>query len=121
MRDELGGYVAERLKDADFALAYDDEQRFLTLLETLSTRRSDLGLSQRAVAKLMGTTQSAVSELERAEADPRLSTLQRYARALGIQLVFHVDHNASQSRIEVSSQAATSSETTREWGCATDL
>jgi transcriptional regulator with XRE-family HTH domain len=48
----------------------------------------------------MGTTQSAVSELERAEADPRLSTLQRYARSVGAYLGFEV-HVAAKTEIKV--------------------
>lgn len=35
----------------------------------------------------METTQSAVSDLERGTADPQLSTLQRYARAVGARVV----------------------------------
>jgi transcriptional regulator with XRE-family HTH domain len=36
----------------------------------------------------MGTSQSAVARLERADGDVRLSTLDRYAAALGQQLGF---------------------------------
>lgn len=38
------------------------------------------------VAAAMGTTQSAVSDIENGRVDPRLSTLQRYARAVGGRL-----------------------------------
>ena len=41
---------------------------------------------QGQVASQMGTTQSAVSDLEKGKSDPRLTTLQRYARAVGRQL-----------------------------------
>jgi transcriptional regulator with XRE-family HTH domain len=49
----------------------------------LSARRQALGLSQTAVAARMGTSQSAVARLESGAADVRLSTLRRYAEALG--------------------------------------
>ena len=45
-----------------------------------------LGLSQTEVAVRMGTSQSAVARFESGEADVRLSTLERYASALGCTL-----------------------------------
>jgi predicted transcriptional regulator len=56
------------------------------LIESLVERRRALGLSQTQVAAAMGTSQSAVARLERGDADVRLSTLDRYAAALGQQL-----------------------------------
>jgi ribosome-binding protein aMBF1 (putative translation factor) len=52
----------------------------------LVARRVQLGLSQTAVAARMGTSQSAVARLESGDADVKLSTLERYATALGQQL-----------------------------------
>jgi predicted transcriptional regulator len=46
-------------------------------------RRQNLGLSQTEVAARMGTSQSAVARLEAGALDVRLSTLARYAQALG--------------------------------------
>ena len=37
-------------------------------------------------AALMGTTQPALARLERGEIDPKLSTLERYAEALGLTI-----------------------------------
>ncbi len=46
--------------------------------------RSKFGLTQEAVAELMGTTKSAVSRLEAAgKHAPSLTTLKKYARAVG--------------------------------------
>ena len=51
--------------------------------DELAERRQRLGLSQTQVAARMGTSQSAVARLESGDADVRLSTLERYAAALG--------------------------------------
>jgi ribosome-binding protein aMBF1 (putative translation factor) len=59
-----------------------------SLLSRLVTRRQELGLSQTEVAARMGTSQSAVARLERGDGDVRLSTLDRYAGALGEQVGF---------------------------------
>ncbi len=52
----------------------------------LVSRRLSVGLSQTEVAARMGTSQSAVARLEAGEADVRLSTLERYAEAIGAEL-----------------------------------
>ncbi len=56
--------------------------------QELVTRRHELGLSQTQVAARMGTSQSAVARLEAGQADVRLSTLERYAAALGSLVVW---------------------------------
>ncbi|MGH9106661.1 MAG: helix-turn-helix domain-containing protein [Acidimicrobiales bacterium] len=57
-----------------------------SLAATLSAKRLELGLSQTEVAARMGTSQSAVARLESGQADLRLSTLERYAAAIGQRL-----------------------------------
>ena len=52
----------------------------------LTQERQRLGLSQTEVAARMQTSQSAVARLEAGGGDLRLSTLQRYAAALGRDL-----------------------------------
>ena len=52
----------------------------------LTNRRLSVGLSQTEVATRMGTSQSAVARLEAGEGDVRLSTLERYAAAVGMTL-----------------------------------
>jgi len=61
------------------------EQR-RSLAAALCAKRVALGLSQTQVAARMGTSQSAVARLESGEADLRLSTLERYAAAIGQRL-----------------------------------
>jgi ribosome-binding protein aMBF1 (putative translation factor) len=56
----------------------------------LAASRRALGLTQTEVAQRMGTSQSAVARLEAQSADARLSTLERYAAALGRELQWQV-------------------------------
>ena len=58
-----------------------DERR--QFVNELVQERQRLGLSQTEVAARMNTSQSAVARLEAGELDIRLSTLQRYAAAVG--------------------------------------
>jgi len=52
----------------------------------MKERRREVGLSQTEVAARMGTSQSAVARLEAGSTDVRLSTLLRYAEAIGMEL-----------------------------------
>ena len=60
------------------------------LVTELASSRQRLGLSQTEVAARMGTSQSAVARLEAGGSDARLSTLERYAEALGVELHWRV-------------------------------
>jgi transcriptional regulator with XRE-family HTH domain len=53
------------------------------LIRELVSARLEEGLSQTEIAAGMGTSQSAVARLESGDLDARLSTLERYAAALG--------------------------------------
>jgi ribosome-binding protein aMBF1 (putative translation factor) len=64
--------------------ALADERR--DVLSKLVSERQRRRMSQTEVAALMRTSQSAVARLESGEADVRLSTLQRYAAAVGCDL-----------------------------------
>lgn len=54
----------------------------------LVNKRIDRGIKAKDVAAAMGVTPSTVSELENHQDDPRLSTVQRYARAIGVSVTF---------------------------------
>jgi DNA-binding XRE family transcriptional regulator len=58
------------------------------LVAGLAEQRRSAGLSQTEVAARMGTSQSAVARLETGDADVRVSTLERYAAAIGSQLAW---------------------------------
>lgn len=83
-RDDLDDMLGEIAADPDARAAYEDALLREGLLESLVNARKRL--SQKTVASAMGTTQSAISDIENGRVDPRLSTLQRYARAVGKRL-----------------------------------
>lgn len=85
-QDDLDALLAERQQDPAFAAAYEDARIRAELLASCVRLRKEHGHTQADVARAMGTTQSAVSDLEAGATDPQLSTLQRYARAVGGKL-----------------------------------
>ena len=75
--------MAERRHEPLFPGFRDMAARRRQLVEELVARRTELGLTQTQVAARMGTSQSAVARVEAGALDVRLSTLERYAAALG--------------------------------------
>jgi transcriptional regulator with XRE-family HTH domain len=80
--DELDSHIAESLKDPEYLAASVDVERRLGLIRSLVILRKKLGLTQAQVARRMGVGQPTVSGFENEGSDPRLSTVQRYARAV---------------------------------------
>jgi ribosome-binding protein aMBF1 (putative translation factor) len=83
-KDFLDEMIDERVRaNPKFGSLLDAAVRRRELLEELAAEREALGLSQTVVAARMHTSQSAVARLESAEVDAKLSTVERYAAALG--------------------------------------
>ncbi|HWW53496.1 MAG TPA: helix-turn-helix transcriptional regulator [Acidimicrobiales bacterium] len=76
----------ERRHEPVFGGFREMAQRRRALAADLVNVRLAKGLSQTEVAARMGTSQSAVARLESGDADVRLSTLERYAMAVGFEL-----------------------------------
>lgn len=81
-------------KEPEFKAAYDELEMEFTLLRELLLARQRAGLTQAEVAEKMGTKPPAVTRLETALSDnrhsPTLSTLKKYALAVGCKLEVHL-------------------------------
>lgn len=84
--DELESYLAGARHDPVFLAAYEDAEERQSILDRLVGLRRDRHLTQSAIAARMGVRQPTVSGFETEDSDPRLSSLQRYARAVGARL-----------------------------------
>lgn len=90
-RDFLDELIKEgTTKDARFPAWVEAAYRRRVLLRTLAARRQRAGVTQKEVADAMKTSQSAVARMERGEIDPKLSTIERYADAIGHRLEWRV-------------------------------
>jgi DNA-binding XRE family transcriptional regulator len=79
--------LREELKDPEFKVHYKEEQRALQLAMKIARLREKKGLTQQALAKLMGTSQQAISRIESGEYEGfTLKTLEKIAEATGTQL-----------------------------------
>jgi transcriptional regulator with XRE-family HTH domain len=87
--------MSERRHDPVFPGFGEMATRRRALSVELVGRRRDLGLTQTEVAARVGTSQSAVARLEAGHGDVRLSTLERYAAAIGWTLDWRVGESGA--------------------------
>jgi len=82
-----GAFIKKSSQREGFKKAYEDLEEEYALVREMLAARSRVGLSQEAVAELMGTTKSAISRLEAAgKHAPSVTTLKKYAHAVGCHL-----------------------------------
>jgi ribosome-binding protein aMBF1 (putative translation factor) len=63
----------------------------IALILALRNARREAGLSHEDVAMKLGVTADAVREVESLSAEHNLSTLRRYALAIGVRVTHHVE------------------------------
>ena len=79
--------LREDLKDPEFKRHYDEEKQALQLAMKITALREQKGLSQQQLAKLMGTSQQAISRIESGEYEGfTLKTLEKVAEATGMKV-----------------------------------
>lgn len=77
--DQLRGRLAARPGG-------EEQELFSRIAAEVVKRRQEWSLSQRELAELCGTTQSAIARLERGSRPPRIDTLWRIANVLDCDL-----------------------------------
>ncbi len=79
--------LREDLKDPEFKAHYQEERQALKLAMKIAKLRERKGLSQQQLAKLMGTSQQAISRIESGEYEGfTLKTLEKIAEATGTKV-----------------------------------
>ena len=77
---------ARRADNDERHRGYEHAERAIRLAFEIRALRERKGLSQRQLAELVGTTQSAIARLEGGRISPSLPTLDRIANALDAEL-----------------------------------
>jgi len=84
---DLRRYIEERKKrDPEFAKDFDKGYEDFKIGVVLRQAREEAGLTQEEIASQMNTKKSAISRIENHAQDIRLSTLDKYATAVGKRL-----------------------------------
>ena len=79
-------YLEKSLKNPELKRVYDSLSLEYELIDALIEQRIKLGITQKQLAKKIGTKQSAVSRFERGGSNPRLTFLKKLANALNVKL-----------------------------------
>ena len=77
-------------QNPEFSHLVDAAVRRRSLLKQLGEMREGKRQSQTSVAAEMQTSQSSIARLEGAASDARLSTIDRFAEALGYRIQWHL-------------------------------
>ena len=84
-------YIEKRKKiDPEFAQDYDEGYKTLKIGVLLKEARLEKGLTQEELAKWLSTKKTAISRIENHAEDIKLSTLERFAYALGKEMVIDI-------------------------------
>ena len=84
---DLQKYISKRLSsDDEFAENYGEGYQAFKFGVVLKEARLEAGLTQHDVADKLQTQKSAISRIENHSEDVKLSTLERFASALGKKL-----------------------------------
>jgi len=84
-------YIEKRKKRSPkFAKNFESGYEAFEFSVMLRQAREEAGITQEAIAKKLRTKKSAISRIENNAEDIRLSTLNKYAKALGKKLKVHL-------------------------------
>jgi len=81
---DLQKYIEKRkASNPEFAEGFDEGYENFRIGVMLKQARLDAGLTQDDIANAIGTRKTAISRLENHVQDVKLSTVEKYAKALG--------------------------------------
>jgi len=84
---DLRQYIGDRKKrDPDFAENFEQGYEEFKLGVLLRQAREEAGLTQEELAKRINTKKTAISRIENHAEDIKVSTLEKFAKALGKNL-----------------------------------
>lgn len=91
MKDDLEIYINKRKAESEeFADGFEEGYLNFKIGVILRQARKDMGATQAEVAKKMRTTKSVISRMENHAEDIKLSTLRKYAKALGKKITLEI-------------------------------
>lgn len=88
---DLQKYIKERkARDPEFAKGFDSGYEQFKIGAMLKQARVEAGLTQEEVAARLHTKKTAISRIENHAEDIKLSTIERFAEAIGKRLTLKI-------------------------------
>lgn len=89
--DDLEKYIEKRKKkSSEFAKGFEEGYEHFMIGLMLRRAREEAGMTQEELARKMNTKKSAISRIENHAEDIRLSTLKKFAEAVGRGLTLNL-------------------------------
>lgn len=82
----LKEYKNKRMKDSNFAKAYEEIQPEMNVIRAIIDARISQNLTQKELAERTGIAQTEISKLENGTRNPSIKLLQRLADGMGMVL-----------------------------------
>ena len=82
----LKEYKANRMKNPDFAKAYEEVQPEMNVIRAIIDARISQNMTQKELAEKTGMAQTEISRLENGTRNPSIKLLQRLADGMGMVL-----------------------------------
>ena len=79
-------YKANRMKNPDFAKAYEEVQPEMNVIRAIIDARISQNMTQKELAEKTGIAQTEISRLENGTRNPSIKLLQRLADGMGMVL-----------------------------------
>ena len=95
----LKDYKEKKMKDPEFAKAYDDIQPEMNVIRAIIDARISQNLTQKELAERTGIAQTEISKLENGTRNPSIKLLQRLAD--GMDMVLQVSFLPKEGRQRV--------------------
>ena len=92
----LKEYKEKRMKDADFAQAYEELRPEMNVIRAMIDARISKNMTQKELAEKTGIAQTEISKLENGTRNPSIKLLQRLAD--GMDMVLNVSFTPKQAR-----------------------
>ncbi len=82
----LDDFHNKRMKDRAYRKAYDELEFEFSLVRAIINARLSKGITQKEIAKRMGTKQSSIARFESGKYNPTLAFVQKLANAVGTKI-----------------------------------
>lgn len=82
----LQEYKEKRMKNPEFAKAYEDNQPEMNVIRAIIDARISQNITQKELAERTGIAQTEISKLENGTRNPSIKLLQRLADGMGMVL-----------------------------------
>ena len=94
-------FLCKARKSEAFSKKYEELESRYALIRELLYARQHAGLTQEAIAKKIGTTKSAISQLESVSKHaPSIATLKKYANAVGCKLIIKLEPKSNAETVQ---------------------